>query len=189
MERIVFFLTVAGLFGMCAGAADAAGPSSPLDFKVTSIDGKPVNLAKYKGKVVLFVNVASHCGNTKQYANLENLHKKYGAAGLEILGFPANEFGAQEPGSNDEIAEFCKTKYSVDFPMFSKIVVKGDGIAPLYQFLTSPETDPEHAGPVTWNFEKFLVGRDGQIVARFKPKTSPESDEVVKAIEAELAKK
>jgi glutathione peroxidase len=189
MERIVFFLTLASMIGLGAGAAGAAEPRSPLDFKVTSIDGKPVNLSKYKGKVVLFVNVASHCGNTKQYANLENLHQKYGAAGLEILGFPANEFGAQEPGSNDEIAEFCKTKYSVDFPMFSKIVVKGDGIAPLYQFLTSPETDPKYAGPVTWNFEKFLVGRNGQIVARFKPKTSPESEEVVAAIEAELAKK
>jgi len=189
MERIVFFLTLAGMFGLGASAAGAAEPRSPLDFQVTSIDGKPVDLSKYKGKVVLLVNVASHCGNTKQYANLENLHKKYGAAGLEVLGFPANEFGAQEPGTNDEIAEFCKTKYSVDFPMFSKIVVKGDGIAPLYKFLTSPETDPQHAGPVTWNFEKFLVDRDGQIVARFKPGLSPESDEVVKAIENELAKK
>jgi glutathione peroxidase len=189
MQRIVSLLALAGMFGFGASTARAAEPRSPLDFQVSSIDGKPVDLSKYKGKVVLFVNVASHCGNTKQYANLENLHKKYGAAGLEILGFPANEFGAQEPGTNDEIAKFCKTKYSVDFPMFSKIVVKGDDIAPLYQFLTSPETDPQHAGPVTWNFEKFLVGRDGQIVARFKPKTSPESDEVVTAIEAELAKK
>src|SRR6185437_3017386 len=177
------------IFGLGFSAASAANPDSPLDFKVSSIDGKPVDLSKYKGKVVLFVNVASHCGNTKQYANLENLHKKYAAAGLAILGFPANEFGAQEPGTNDEIAQFCKSKYSVDFPMFSKIVVKGDGIAPLYQFLTSPETDPKFAGPVTWNFEKFLVGRDGKVIARFKPKTNPESDEVVSAIEAELAKK
>jgi glutathione peroxidase len=189
MERIVFFLALASMFGLGASAAGAAEPRSPLDFQVTSIDGKPVDLSKYKGKVVLFVNVASHCGHTKQYANLENLHKKYSAAGLEILGFPANEFGAQEPGTNDEIAEFCKTKYSVDFPMFSKIVVKGEGIDPLYQYLTSPETDPQHAGPVTWNFEKFLVGRDGQIVARFQPKINPESDEVVKTIETELAKK
>jgi glutathione peroxidase len=189
MQRIVSFLTLAGVFGLSFSAAGAAEPRSPLDFQVTSIDGKPVKLSKYKGKVVLFVNVASYCGNTKQYANLENLHKKYGAAGLEILGFPANEFGGQEPDTNEKIAEFCTSKYSVDFPMFSKIVVKGDGIAPLYQFLTSPQTDPNYAGPITWNFEKFLVGRNGQIVARFKPGMNPESDEIVQAIENELAKK
>jgi glutathione peroxidase len=138
---------------------------------------------------VLIVNVASRCGNTKQYTNLENLHKKYASQGLAVLGFPANEFGAQEPGTNEEIATFCKTKYAVDFDMFGKIVVKGDGIAPLYQHLTSAESNPKFAGPVTWNFEKFLIGRNGEVVARFKPKTNPEADEVVAAIEAELAKK
>ena len=106
-----------------------------------------------------------------------------------MLGFPANEFGKQEPGTNDEIAKFCKSKYSVDFPMFAKIVVKGDGISPLYQYLTSDETDPKFAGTINWNFEKFLIGRDGKVVARFSPKVTPDSPEVVQAVEAELAKK
>lgn len=166
----------------------AADAQSPLDYKVTSIDGKPVELSQFKGKVVLVVNVASRCGNTKQYTNLENLYKKYGQQGLTILGFPANEFGKQEPGTDGEIAEFCKSKYQIDFPMFSKIVVKGDGIAPIYNYLTSDKTNPKFAGPITWNFEKFLIGRDGQVVARFNPKLNPESPEVVAAIEAELAK-
>ena len=182
-------LLAGGLVASVAGLAEAAAPNSPLDYKVDSIDGKPVDLSKYKGQVVLIVNTASRCGNTKQYTNLENLYGKYKGQGLAILGFPANEFGKQEPGSNDEIAEFCKTKYSVDFDMFSKIVVKGDGINPLYQHLTSEESNPKFAGPVTWNFEKVLIGRDGQVVARFKPKTNPEAPEVVSAIEAELAKK
>jgi glutathione peroxidase len=177
------------VLALSAAVAQAAAPVSPLDAKVTSIDGKPVDLAQYKGKVVMIVNVASKCGNTKQYTNLENLSNKYGSQGLVILGFPANEFGKQEPGSNDQIAEFCKTKYSVDFPMFEKIVVKGEGIAPLYQTLTSAETNPKFAGPIAWNFEKFLIGRDGQVVARFTPKTNPEAPEVVSAIESELSKK
>jgi glutathione peroxidase len=174
---------------LAASVVSAAAPKSPLDFQVTSIEGKPVDLAQYKGKVVLVVNVASRCGNTKQYTNLEALYKKYGSQGFVVLGFPANEFGKQEPGTNAEILEFCTTKYSVDFPMFSKIVVKGDGIAPLYQHLTSAATNPDHAGDISWNFEKFLIGRDGQVAARFKPKTSPEAPEVVSAIETELGKK
>ena len=169
--------------------ARAEDPKSPLDFKVTNIDGKPVNLADYKGKVILVVNVASQCGNTPQYKGLEDLYKKYQDKGFVVLGFPANEFGAQEPGTNAEIAQFCKSTYSVDFPMFSKIVVKGDGIAPLYDFLTSPKTDPQYAGPIKWNFEKFLIGRSGQVAARFEPKAKPESPEIVKAIEGEIEKK
>ena len=128
---------------------------------MNSIDGKPVNLARYQGKVVLIVNVASQCGYTPQYAGLEELHRKYAAKGLNILGFPANEFGAQEPGSNAEIAQFCQTNYGVDFDMFSKIVVKGPGQAPLYQFLTSKQTNPKFAGDIAWNFEKFLIGQWG----------------------------
>jgi len=166
----------------------ANNASSPLDHKVTSIDGKPVDLAQYKGKVVLVVNVASHCGNTKQYTNLENLYKKYNEKGLTVLGFPANEFGKQEPGTDKEIAEFCTSRYKIDFPMFSKIVVKGKGIDPLYEFLTSDKTNAKFAGPISWNFEKFLIGRDGQVVERFAPKLNPESPEVIAAIEAELAK-
>ena len=173
-----------------------SAPSQPsvkvpavLSFTMKDIDGKDVDLSKYKGKAVLIVNVASKCGNTPQYAQLEELHKKYADQGLVVLGFPANEFGKQEPGTNAQIKEFCTSKYNVDFPMFSKIVVKGDGQAPLYQYLTSKQTNPKYAGDITWNFEKFLIGKDGQIVNRFKPKTKPDAPEVVQAIEAELAKK
>jgi len=175
-----------------ANAADEkkADPSAgPLQFTVKDIDGKDVNLSQYKGKPVLIVNVASKCGNTPQYAQLQELHKKYADKGLVVLGFPANEFRGQEPGTNEQIKEFCTSKYGVEFPMFSKLVVKGEGQAPLYQYLTSTQTNPKHAGEITWNFEKFLVGRDGQVVNRFKPRTKPDAPEVVQAIEAELAKK
>jgi glutathione peroxidase len=163
--------------------------AGPLQFTVKDIDGKDVDLSKYKGKAVLIVNVASKCGNTPQYAQLQELHKKYADKGLVVLGFPANEFRSQEPGTNEQIKEFCTSKYGVEFPMFSKIVVKGDGQAPLYQYLTSSQTNPKHAGEITWNFEKFLIGKDGQIANRFKPRTKPDAPEVVQAIEAELAKK
>jgi glutathione peroxidase len=160
-----------------------------LNFKMKKIDGKEVDLSAYKGKVVLMVNVASQCGLTPQYEQLEQLHEKFSEKGLAVLGFPANEFGKQEPGTDEEIATFCKDKFSVKFDMFSKVVVKGDGICPLYKHLTSKDTDPKFSGDITWNFEKFLVGRNGEIVARFSPKVKPDAEEVVKAIEAELAKK
>ena len=160
----------------------------PLNFQMKSLDGKPVDLSKYQGKVVLIVNVASKCGLTPQYAGLEKLHEKYADKGLAILGFPANEFAGQEPGSDTEISEFCTTKYGVKFDMFSKVVVKGDGQCPLYQFLTSADTDPQFAGDIKWNFEKFLLDRQGKVIARFAPKVTPESPEVVQAIEAALAK-
>ena len=168
---------------------EPAKAGGPLDFKVKDIDGKDVDLSQYKGKVVMLVNVASKCGNTPQYKQLEELNKKYKEQGLVILGFPANQFGSQEPGTDAQIKEFCTSTYQVDFPMFSKIVVKGAGQADLYKYLTSKDTDPQHAGDISWNFEKFLIGRDGQIVNRFKPKTKPDAPEVVKAIETELAKK
>lgn len=160
-----------------------------LNFKMTRLDGKPGNLADYQGKVVLIVNTASECGLTPQYEGLERLHEKYGKQGLAIIGFPANEFGAQEPGSNEDIAKFCAKNYGVKFDMFSKVVVKGDGQCPLYEFLTSKETNPKFAGQIKWNFEKFLVGRNGEIVARFDPPVEPEADAVIKSIETELAKK
>lgn len=185
----VMLMFVFGTLVLATTFAFANDAKSPLDHKVNSIDGKPVDLSQYKGKVVLVVNVASRCGNTKQYTNLENLYKKYKEKGLTVLGFPANEFGKQEPGSDSEIQEFCTSKYQIDFPMFSKIVVKGEGIAPLYDHLTSDKTNAKYAGPISWNFEKFLIGRDGQVVARFAPKLNPESPEVIAAIEAELAKK
>jgi glutathione peroxidase len=169
--------------------ASAADKSGPLDFKMKSIDGKNVDLAKYKGDVVLIVNVASKCGLTPQYKQLEAVYTKYKGKGLQVLGFPANEFGKQEPGSNEDIVKFCSSKYNVDFPMFSKIVVKGEGIDPLYQFLTSEETNPGNAGDIKWNFEKFLVGRDGKVIKRFAPPVKPDAPEVIEAIEAELQKK
>ncbi|HZI51429.1 MAG TPA: glutathione peroxidase [Terriglobia bacterium] len=156
-----------------------------LNFTMNSLDGKPVNLSKYQGNVVLMVNVASECGYTPQYEGLQALHKKYAARGLRVLGFPANDFGAQEPGTNAQIAEFCKKNYGVEFDMFSKITVVGAGQAPLYKTLT---TTPGFTGNVQWNFEKFLVGRDGKVVARFKSAVEPDSPEMTRAIEAALAK-
>jgi glutathione peroxidase len=153
---------------------------------MNSIDGKAIDLSRYQGRVVLMVNVASQCGYTPQYAGLEELHKKYMAKGLSILGFPANDFGAQEPGTNGEIAQFCKQNYGVEFDMFSKIVVKGSGQAPLYKYLTS---HPKFRGEVDWNFEKFLVGRNGEVIARFKSDIEPDSREMVNAIEGALAAK
>ncbi|HUY36389.1 MAG TPA: glutathione peroxidase [Pirellulales bacterium] len=196
LTRSLLFATVAVLVAAAGQAADkkakndqgATKVPAALNFKMTSLDGKPIDLSKYKGKVVLMVNVASQCGLTPQYAGLEALHEKYADEGLAVLGFPANEFGAQEPGSDEEIADFCKSNYEVKFDMFSKVVVKGDGQCPLYQFLTSKKTDPKFAGEITWNFEKFLVNRDGEVVARFAPKVTPDSKEVLTAIEAELAK-
>jgi glutathione peroxidase len=154
-----------------------------------NIKGEPVDLSKYQGKVVLMVNVASKCGLTPQYKELEGLHEKYADKGLAVLGFPANEFGKQEPGTDGEIADFCKAKYDVKFDMFSKVVVKGDGQCDLYKFLTSEKTDPKFAGDIKWNFEKFLVGRDGNVIARFAPTVKPDSPEVIKAIETALAEK
>jgi len=153
---------------------------------MSSIDGKTIDLSKYQGRVVLMVNVASECGFTPQYAGLEELHEKYAAKGLSILGFPANDFGAQVPGTNNEIAQFCKQNYGVKFDMFSKIVVKGSGQDPLYKYLT---THPKFRGDVAWNFEKFLVGRNGEVIARFKSEVEPLSKEMVGAIETALGGK
>jgi glutathione peroxidase len=139
--------------------------------------------------VVLLVNVASKCGNTPQYKPLEELHEKYAKDGLAIVGVPCNQFGMQEPGSSGEIAEFCEKNYGVKFDMLGKVDVNGKDAAPLYKTLTSEETDPKFHGKITWNFEKFLFDRDGKVVARFKPKTQPDSEEVVDAIKKELAKK
>ena len=163
--------------------------TGPLEFKMKGIDGKEVDLSQYKGKVVLFVNVASKCGYTPQYEGLQALSEKYSKAGLVVIGVPANEFGKQEPGTDEEIAKFCSSKYNVTFPMLSKVVVKGEGISPLYNFLTSKETNPKFAGPIGWNFEKFLVGKDGEVVGRFNSKVTPNSDELTKAIKTELEKK
>lgn len=171
---------VASAFSLRDARAEQA---SPLSGEVKKIDGSAVDLANYKGKVVLIVNVASRCGYTPQYAGLQKLHDTYKDKGLVVLGFPANEFGAQEPGSDSEIASFCSSKYGVTFDMFSKIVVKGPDKAPLYKALTEGATPP---GEVSWNFEKFLIGRDGRIIGRYKSAVAPDDAKLTGAIEAEL---
>ena len=153
------------------------------DFTAKTIDGQDRKLADYKGSALLIVNVASKCGLTPQYEGLEKLHREYAARGLRVLGFPANEFGAQEPGSNDEIKTFCTSSYGVEFDMFGKVVVKGEGIHPLFEFLTK---QTKFAGDIKWNFNKFLVDKNGDVIARFEPQVDPTSQEVRAAIEKNL---
>jgi len=178
-------LIVALALGTVLSTTAKADQASPLTGMVKKIDGTEVDLAKYKGKVVLIVNVASRCGYTGQYAGLEKLFNAYKDKGLVVLGFPANEFGGQEPGTDAEIATFCSSKYGVTFDMFSKIVVKGADKAPLYKALTEGATP---AGEVGWNFEKFLIGRDGKVVGRYKSGVAPDDATLKAAIEAALAK-
>jgi glutathione peroxidase len=176
------------------------------DIPLTRIDGQPDSLAAHRGNVLLVVNVASQCGLTPQYAGLEELQRQYGDRGFEVLGFPANDFGSQEPGTDQDIAKFCETGFNVSFPLFTKASVLGEGKQPLYRALTeaaptkrgdaepfrerlrgygmTPSQDPE----ILWNFEKFLIGRDGGVAARFAPTTAPDDPELVQAIEAELEK-
>ncbi len=188
MVRIALAAAAVALLGTVAVAADKKEDkvSGPLSYKLKGIDGKEVDLSQYKGKVVLLVNVASKCGYTKQYTGLQALYEKYGKDGLVVIGVPANDFGAQEPGTDDDIQKFCSSKYSVTFPLLSKVSVKGKDITPLYQYLTSKETNPSHAGDIGWNFEKFLINRKGEVVGRFKSGDAPESEKVTNAIKAEL---
>jgi glutathione peroxidase len=182
ISQIRAYLLFGALLAMATSLFAASGVYS---FTLNSIDGTPAPLADYKGKVVLLVNVASRCGYTPQYSALEAIYEKYKDRGFVILGFPANNFGAQEPGTNEEIKTFCTRKYSVTFPMYSKISVKGADQAPLYAYLTK-ETPPGIAGEIKWNFTKFLVDRDGKVVQRFESAVTPDSKEVVAAIEKEL---
>lgn len=185
----------AGLVGLILAGSLAAADKEKQDvapifsFAMKSLDGKDANLSQYQGKVVLFVNVASRCGLTPQYKALQAMYEKYKDQGFVVIGVPANDFGRQEPGSDEQIAQFCEKNYQVTFPMLSKVVVKGNGQCDLYKFLTSKETNPQFAGDITWNFEKFLVNRKGEVVKRFSPRTLPNASEVTAAIEAELAKK
>jgi len=156
------------------------------DFTLRTIDGDEKSLADYQGKAVLLVNVASKCGLTPQYDGLQRLHENYSARGLEVLGVPCNQFAGQEPGSEAEIKDFCSTQYKVDFPLFSKIDVNGDGADPLYAWLTAQDVAPEGSGDVKWNFGKFLVGKNGELIGRFEPATEPEAEGLIAAIEAEL---
>lgn len=175
------------LFGAILLQSLALMAGSINDIGVKDIDGKSTSLKAYKGKVLLIVNVASHCGFTPQYKALESVYEKYKDQGLVVLGFPCNQFGAQEPGSNEEIKQFCSSKYNVTFPMFDKIEVNGPNRHPLYVSLAG--ADSAFPGDIKWNFTKFLVGRDGKLIKRFESRVTPDSAEVTSAIEAALAQK
>jgi glutathione peroxidase len=162
---------------------------SPLDFTVKDIHDKDVNLSQYKGKVVMIVNVASKCGYTPQYKQLEAVYEKYASRGFVILGFPANNFNSQDPGSNEEIQTFCQSKFGVTFPMMSKISVLGEDKSPLYKFLTEKATAGDFAGEIGWNFSKFIVDRNGNLIARYNSKTKPDDASVTSEIEKALAAK
>ena len=166
-------------------SAETPMPDSVLDVVMDDIDGKPYALAQHRGQVLMLVNVASRCGNTPQYAGLEALYERFKSQGLVVIGIPANDFGAHEPGSNAEIAQFCSSTYHVSFPMLGKVSVKGDDMVPLYRYLTTKGPKP---GDITWNFAKFLVGRDGQVADRFDPKTKPDDLALVAAVQAALGK-
>ena len=172
---------------LCVACASlAAETKSIYDFTMKSIDGQQVSLGSYSGKVVLLVNVASKCGYTPQYTGLEALYEKYKDRGLVIVGIPANNFGSQEPGTNEEIKTFCSSKYNVTFPMMAKVSVLGDDKTPLYSFLTDKSANPQIGGDIKWNFTKFLFDRTGKPVARFEPAVTPDSPQVTAAIEATL---
>jgi len=179
-RRNVSKFLLLGLVLMMTTSTFAA--SSLYEFTLPNIDGKAMPLADFKGKVILMVNVASQCGYTPQYSALEAIYQKYKDQGFIILGFPANNFGHQEPGSNEEIKTFCSRKYSVTFPLYSKISVKGEDQSPLYKYLTK-DADPTKTGDIKWNFTKFLVDRNGTVVQRFEPAVTPDSADVVSAIE------
>lgn len=176
---------IKALLGTAAVSASTtyAGDLTAIPFD--TIKGEKTSLADYKGKVVLLVNTASRCGLTKQYAALEALQNTYGAKGFTVIAFPCNDFGKQEPGTHEEIAQFCETKFNVSFPLMAKISVKGDNQHALYTALTGK--DGAFPGDVTWNFGKFLVGKDGKPIARFEPRTKPDSEDVVRVIEKALA--
>jgi glutathione peroxidase len=196
LSILVVALFISGLITACdfglvseATMSEAPKAKSVLDFTMKDIDGKDVKLKKYKGDVLLIVNTASKCGYTPQYEGLQTIYDEYKSQGFTVLGFPANNFGGQEPGTESEIKEFCESKYKVKFPMFAKISVKGDDQDALYKFLTSKETNPNFAGDISWNFNKFLVNRKGEVVARFSSKDTPQSESVRQAIEKELENK
>lgn len=197
MRKLAFALsTLALCSGLMIGLRDAGAEQEGLlmagktmnlyDFTMDDIDGNPVNLHQYRGKVLLVVNTASLCGNTPQYTDLETIYEQYHDKGFEVLAFPANNFGRQEPGTNAEIKGFCLTKYSVSFPLFSKISVKGSDKHPLYRYLTEQSPFP---GEVEWNFQKYLVDRSGNVVGRFHHRTKPLSPEIVQEVERVLASK
>lgn len=188
--RIFAGMGMMAVLAMAAVTTGAEESKNILDREVKDIDGKKVNLAeKYDGKVVLIVNVASKCGYTPQYKDLEELNKKYAEKGLAILGFPCNDFGGQEPGTEAEIKKFCTENFGVEFDMFSKIKVKGDEKEPLYEDLTSKEVNGDFGGEIPWNFNKFLFNRKGKVIARFSHKDKPTDEKMVNAIVGALEDK
>ncbi len=192
LGTLIFLVALTGA-GVIVSTADSGMEhdmkiKSFYEIDVTDIDGNVVNLGKYKDHVVMFVNTASKCGYTPQYEGLQNIYDKYKDRGFVILGFPANNFGGQEPGTNEEIKDFCTLRYKVTFPMFAKISVKGDDQHELYQYLTKSEENTSLAGEITWNFNKFLADSEGNLIARFSSKDTPESEEVTGAIETALQK-
>ena len=196
----VVWMFCVGLMGCSAGVQSDHNPAAAkavgtgqfdstdtiYSFKLKNIDGWPIALSRYEGKVLLVVNVASECRFTHQYANLQRLYMKYRDQGFVVLGFPANNFGRQEPGTNAEIKEFTTQQFNIMFPLFSKISVEGEDIHPLYQCLTSPETNGEFGGPITWNFNKFLIDKDGTTIARFGSEIDPLDPQITEAVEAAL---
>jgi glutathione peroxidase len=191
MRRFFLFSAlVLGSFAPMIHAQDTKPKKTSIhQFHATSIDGQKVDLSKYKGKVLIIVNVASECGYTDQYKGLQALHAKYAKDGLAILAFPCNDFGGQEPGDDAAIKKFAKKNFGVEFDLFSKVKLLGKDGAPLYQFLTSKDANPKKPGDVKWNFEKFIIGRDGTIVARFLSDVDPESADFLDLLRKELDKK
>ena len=191
MLKVAFVAVMVGVGTvLCAHVAAEEGNDQPaaLEFKMKSLAGKEIDLSSYRGKVVLIVNVASECGLTPQYEQLQALHDKYVDDGLAILGFPCNQFGKQEPGSASEIQEFCRVNYGVKFKMFEKVEVNGDGACDLYKHLTGLDTKPKGKGKVSWNFEKFLLDRKGEVIGRFEPSAKPDTPEIIAQIQGALGK-
>jgi len=195
MALAAIALAVVGVFGLAYSTGMVLNPSperppperSMYEFSMKDIDGETVPLNSFKGRVTMIVNTASKCGLTPQYEGLQRLYDRYRDRGFVVLGFPANIFLGQEPGSDAEIKDFCTLNYNVTFPMFSKISVKGGDQHPFYTYLTHKETNPQFAGDITWNFEKFLIDKDGRIIGRFAPSTLPEDPSIVTAVESTLA--
>lgn len=173
------------LFSAISMSTTTTTVDSVYEFKPTNINGKETSLSEFKGKVLLIVNTASECGFTPQYEGLQALYEKYSDQGFAVLGFPANNFGGQEPGTDEEIKKFCKANYGVSFPMFSKVSVKGEDQHPLFKYLTSAD-NPDFTGEIKWNFEKFLIGKNGKLLHRFRSKVKPQSDEISRAIQEAL---
>lgn len=189
-QVLIMTALILGSLPTMAQAQQAGGAKKSIyDFQATTIDGQKVDLSKFKGKVLLIVNVASECGYTEQYKPLQALHTKYAKDGLVILAFPCNDFGGQEPGNESAIKKFAQKNYGVEFELFSKIKILGKDAAPLYKYLTSKEANPTKPGNVKWNFEKFVIGRDGTIIGRFEAGTEPDAADLLDLLRKELGKK